>query len=71
MARLGQQALGYFGQSPKAAALDQPRTIDRCLKPKKRQLKRKLYGRTKPGTLLKHHIPIKTDSWDFQTPGFY
>jgi hypothetical protein len=47
-----------------------PATIDRRLKPRKRQLKRRLYGRTKPGTLLKHHIPIKTDSWDVQTPGF-
>jgi hypothetical protein len=45
-------------------------TIDRRLKPKKRQLKKRLYGRTKPGTLLKHHIPIKTDSWSVTTPGF-
>ncbi|MDP2958268.1 MAG: transposase family protein, partial [Longimicrobiales bacterium] len=27
-------------------------------------------GRTKPGTLLKHHIPIKTDHWEVTTPGF-
>jgi hypothetical protein len=47
-----------------------PATIDRRLKAKKRQLKRRLYGRTKPGTLLKHHIPIKTDSWDVKSPGF-
>jgi hypothetical protein len=47
-----------------------PATIDRRLKAKKRQLKRRLYGRTKPGTLLKHHIPIKTDSWDVKIPGF-
>lgn len=47
-----------------------PATIDRRLKSKKRQLKTRLYGRTKPGTLLKHHIPIKTDSWDVKTPGF-
>src|SRR5918996_1958266 len=45
-------------------------TIDRRLKVKKRQLKKRLYGRTKPGTLLKHHIPIKTDSWDVSTAGF-
>ncbi len=30
----------------------------------KRQLRRRLYGRTKPGTLLKHQIPIKTDNWE-------
>lgn len=47
-----------------------PATIDRRLKPKKRQLKKRLYGRTKPGTLLKHHIPIKTDSWNVKIPGF-
>jgi transposase InsO family protein len=47
-----------------------PATIDRRLKSRKRQLKKRLYGRTKPGTLLKHHIPIKTDSWDVKTPGF-
>jgi hypothetical protein len=29
-----------------------------------------MYGRTKPGTLLKHHIPIKTDHWDVTEPGF-
>lgn len=47
-----------------------PSTIDRRLKAKRRLLKKRLYGRTKPGTLLKHHIPIKTDSWDLTTPGF-
>src|ERR671924_88070 len=46
------------------------RQIDRRLKGRKAQLKRRLYGRTKPGTLLKHHIPIKTDSWNVKTPGF-
>ena len=47
-----------------------PATIDRRLGPKKRQLKKRLYGRTRPGTLLKHYIPIKTDSWNVHTPGF-
>jgi hypothetical protein len=47
-----------------------PSTIDRRLKSKRRLLKKRLYGRTKPGTLLKHHIPIKTDSWDVSTAGF-
>src|SRR5919108_432875 len=46
------------------------RQIDRRLKSRKSQLKRRLYGRTKPGTLLKHHIPVKTDHWDVTTPGF-
>ena len=46
-----------------------PATIDRRLRGRG-QLKKRLYGRTKPGTLLKHHIPIKTDNWDVKTPGF-
>ena len=29
-----------------------------------------MYGRTKPGTLLKHPIPLKTDRWDVAVPGF-
>ena len=47
-----------------------PSTIDRRLRGQKRQLQRRLYGRTKPGTLLKHHIPVKTEHWDVTTPGF-
>ena len=43
------------------------RQIDRRLQAKKRHLKRRLYGRTKPGTLLKHHIPIKTDAWEVRS----
>src|SRR5215469_5756386 len=46
------------------------RQMDRRLQSRKRQQKRKIYGRTKPGVLLKHHIPIKTDSWDVKAPGF-
>lgn len=47
-----------------------PSTMDRALKKKKHKMKRRLYGRTKPGTLLKHQIPIKTDCWDVERPGF-
>jgi len=46
------------------------RQMDRRLQDKKRQLKRRIYGRTKPGSLLKHHIPIKTDNWDVHEPGY-
>lgn len=46
------------------------RQIDRRLAPERRPLTRRLYGRTKPGTLLKHHIPLKTDRWDVAQPGF-
>jgi len=47
-----------------------PRQIDRRLQPKKVQLKKRIYGRTKPGTLLKHHIPIRTDHWEVHEAGF-
>jgi hypothetical protein len=47
-----------------------PRQMDRRLKAHKAQRRRRIYGRTKPGYLLKHHIPVKTDRWDVATPGF-
>ena len=47
-----------------------PRTMDRRLGPFKRRLGHKLYGRTKPGSLLKHHIPLQTSSWAETRPGF-
>ena len=47
-----------------------PSTIDRRLQARKRQARRRLYGRTKPGTLLKHHIPLRTEHWHVTTPGF-
>ncbi len=47
-----------------------PRQMDRRLQGQKRQLAKRLYGRTKPGTLLKHHIPIQTERWSVTTPGF-
>jgi hypothetical protein len=46
------------------------RQIDRRLKAKKSERKRSMYGHTKPGSLWKHHIPVKTDSWDVNSPGF-
>lgn len=46
------------------------RSIDYRLRGDKRKLRRRLYGRTKPGTLLKHQIPLKTDHWDVEVPGF-
>jgi hypothetical protein len=46
------------------------RQMDRCLRPYKRELRRRQYGRTKPGTLLKHQIPLKTDRWNVSEPGF-
>jgi hypothetical protein len=45
-------------------------TLDRALSRKRATLKHRIYGRTKPGTLLKHQIPIKTEHWDVTRPGF-
>jgi transposase InsO family protein len=47
-----------------------PRQMDRRLKPYKVRAKRRLYGKTKPGTLLKHHIPIKAERWEVNQPGY-
>jgi hypothetical protein len=46
------------------------RQIDRRLREHKKKAGRRLYGRTKPGSLLKHHVPIKTDRWDEGRPGY-
>ena len=46
-------------------------TIDRLLAPVRRKLQIKGRSHTKPGTLLKHQIPIRTFSqWDDAQPGF-
>jgi hypothetical protein len=47
-----------------------PSTLDRLLKPYRAEHPK---GRctTKPGTLLKNQIPIKTSHWDVTQPGFF
>jgi hypothetical protein len=45
-------------------------TIDRLLKPTRIKYKGRGRSTTKPGTLLKKHIPIKTGQWDETRPGF-
>lgn len=46
-------------------------TIDRVLAPERKKRSLCNRARTKPGTLLKHQIPIRTFSeWDEQRPGF-
>src|SRR2546425_11123205 len=44
------------------------RQMDRRLFPHKRSVKRRLYGTTRPGSLLKQMIPIKTDHWEVTCP---
>ena len=46
-------------------------TLERLLKPEKKKHQIKGRSHTKPGTLLKHQIPIRTFSeWNEQRPGF-
>ncbi len=46
-------------------------TVNRLLKPERKRINLKGKSRTKPGTLLKHQIPIKTwAEWDNAIPGF-
>ena len=47
-----------------------PATIDRLLEPERAKYKRRGRATTKPGTLLKKQIPIKTEQWDEFRPGF-
>jgi hypothetical protein len=47
-----------------------PATIDRLLKPL-RAIYKKGRCSTKPGTLLKNQIPIKTHNWDVTRPGYF
>jgi hypothetical protein len=47
-----------------------PRTIDRLLRSRRGELRRRHYGRTKPGTLLKHQVPIRSERWEVGEPGW-
>jgi hypothetical protein len=45
-------------------------TMDRLLQPVRVQYKTRGRTTTKPGTLLRTHIPIKTNQWDETRPGY-
>jgi hypothetical protein len=45
-------------------------TIDRIMAPSRAKYQKKGLTTTKPGSLLKKQIPIKTDQWDETVPGF-
>ena len=46
-------------------------TIDRLLRPERQKYQLKGRSHTRPGTLLKHQIPMRTfTEWDEQQPGF-
>jgi hypothetical protein len=46
------------------------RQMDRRLRAKKQQARKRFYGRTKPGYLLKHQIAVRTERWETREPGF-
>jgi transposase InsO family protein len=46
------------------------RQIDRRLRAYKVGYQRRVYGGTRPGRLLKYHVPLKVDRWDARLPGF-
>ena len=46
-----------------------PSTIDEKLKRFKANIRRRFNGTTKPGSLLKNQIPIRTSSWEEKVPG--
>lgn len=47
-----------------------PATIDRILKPVRINYTGKGKSTTKPGTLIRNQIPVKTNQWDESRPGF-
>jgi hypothetical protein len=47
-----------------------PASIDRMLKPVRAEYTKCGRATTKPGTLLRKHIPVKTNQWDESRPGF-
>lgn len=55
-------AVGLLGISPT--------TIDRILKSVRSEYSNHGRSTTKPGTLLKRHIPLKMNQWDESRPGF-
>lgn len=65
---------GEFGGLPldvvKALLRISPATIDRLLEPARVRYRGHRRTTTKPGTLLRKQIPIKTNQWDESRPGF-
>ncbi|MCF7897425.1 MAG: integrase [Candidatus Omnitrophica bacterium] len=57
-------------EATKALFKISPATIDRLLENIKIRYKTRGRATTKPGTLLKQHIPVKTEQWNENKPGF-
>ena len=64
-----QQLFGYLPPEILGKLLKiSPSTIDQALKPIRTLYRGEGRCTTKPGLLLKHHIPIKTNQWDESRP---
>ena len=46
------------------------RQMDRRLADKRNKIRKRRYGTTRPGSLLKHQIPIRTKNWDITLAGY-
>ncbi|MCK4558328.1 MAG: integrase [Calditrichia bacterium] len=57
-------------QTEKALLEISPATIDRIMQPWRTRYTKRGLSTTKPGTILKKHIPVKTKQWDETKPGF-
>ncbi len=67
--------LPFYDRAVKGHTIDllmriSPATIDRLLRPLRARYSKCGLATTKPGSLLKKHVPIKTNQWDERTPGF-
>jgi hypothetical protein len=47
-----------------------PATIDRLMKPMRSHFNKLGLATTKPGSILKNHIPVKVGQWEENTPGY-
>jgi hypothetical protein len=60
----------FLQKSPKHSLPYRLLPFDRLLKPVRVKYKGRGRSTTKPGTLLRKQIPIKTNQWDESHPGF-
>jgi hypothetical protein len=65
-----EQSVGPLAEEVRARLLSVSRsTLDRVLSPLRARMGKGLCG-TKPGSMLRNQIPIRTDNWDITQPGF-
>ncbi len=57
-------------ETEKALLKISPATIDRLMQPWRTKYTKRGLSTTKPGSILKKHIPVKTKQWDETKPGF-